>query len=671
MNESPLGRNWSPLELAFLQKFFGPGNVIGHGVDTPSDENLGPLLEELRTPRANRLPVVLPRRVPGDENLISYVITWTPAQARQVSEVITAFVGYSVSHFNGKPTRLDSSDPPEQAILQLAGPNLTFKIQSGQNSAAASRAWNLLMLMLTTMRQRPRASLSFHHRSVARLLEDFDLSLAAGDITSAGRCLNHITLSGGLTDANLTRLRARLLVQQGRDDDLLNLAGLRRVVADGAPEWLRDALLASMYRSADPHPHLDAGDLEEAWAGICDHSRNLPLANLLAGAPETLGAEALSVWTLNAILKEDRTSLRQLISNRELVSRLSSSSPSLVELVQSLPSIKDDVPEQPAEGHTAAPASIDNWLNLMRLVADGDQEAESTLRDRDTWSTWDPPVVHDSEIADFLLGLDNVRADKIWCVVGPFVEADDYREPAWRSAREFLRNALINDRFTPADLAGIVALTEIMLRGAPDVEDYSALLNDLGAEAQRWVSPDRATVALDLADLLARSASPDPEARLRLAIALLQPLSAHQKRLKPEERSFARRLSTELRTDLSWPEDPADAAGPHVDLRALTMLLYSLDEAVLNRTEDALKPMAPNVKVVKSANRVNSDQLRQHAHNADIIVLATRCAKHAATGAIRENAGNDKVIMTADGSGSASLLRAAVEALQRCAKGRH
>lgn len=670
MNESPEGGGWSPLELAFLQGFFGPGNAIGDGVHTASDEHLGPLLEELRIPRPNRLPVLLPRRVPGvEENLVSYVITWTPAQARQVADVITAFVGYSFSNFAGKPTRLDPTDPAEEAILQFAGPNLTFKVQSGQNSTAAIQAWNLLRLMLTTMRRRPRGSRSLHH-SVARLLEDFDLALAAGDITNAGRCLDRITFSGGLTDTNLTRLRARLLVQQGRDADLLNLAGVRRVVADGAPDWLRDALLAAMYRSADPARHWDTGDLDEAWAVICTHSRNLPLVDLLTGTPDALGAEALSVWALDALIRQDRTSLFRLIGKRQLVDRVSSISTSLAKVLDSLPGPKGQVPERPTDGDTATPASITNWGDLIRLVADSDQGAEGSLRDRDTWSTWDPPVVHDNEIASFLLGLDDVRADKIWCVVGPFVEADDYREPAWRSAREFLRNALINDRFTPADLAGIVALTEIALRGAPDVGDYTTLLNDLGAEAQRWVSPEKATIALDLADLLARAACPDPEARLRLAIALLQPLSAHQKRLKPEERSFARRLSTELQTDLPWPEDPHETAGQHVDKRALTMLLYSLDEAVLNRTEDALKPMAPNVKVVTSANRVNSDQLRQNSRNADIIVLATRCAKHAATGAIRENAGDGKVIVTADGSGSASLLRAAMEGLQRCAKGR-
>jgi len=66
-----------------------------------------------------------------------------------------------------------------------------------------------------------------------------------------------------------------------------------------------------------------------------------------------------------------------------------------------------------------------------------------------------------------------------------------------------------------------------------------------------------------------------------------------------------------------------------------------------------------------SHDKVGSPLLRQQARGADVIVLATRCAKHAATGFIRKHASNSALVMEADGSGSASLLRGAVEALRR------
>ena len=251
-------------------------------------------------------------------------------------------------------------------------------------------------------------------------------------------------------------------------------------------------------------------------------------------------------------------------------------------------------------------------------------------------------------------------------MAGPIIDADSYQLPAARTARQLIEIALLNDRFSPGDLSGVVALADIFLRSSPDASDYRSLLDDLGDECERWVGPDRATVVLDLADLLVRAAHPDEEARLRLALALLEPLRAQDGRLEAEQAQFARRLSAELQTALVWPaRDPADPDESLPDVPATQMLLYSLDERVLERTKSLLADIVPNADVRLSHDKVGSPLLRQQARGADVIVLATRCAKHAATGFIRKHASNSALVMEADGSGSASLLRAAVEALRR------
>jgi len=89
-----------------------------------------------------------------------------------------------------------------------------------------------------------------------------------------------------------------------------------------------------------------------------------------------------------------------------------------------------------------------------------------------------------------------------------------------------------------------------------------------------------------------------------------------------------------------------------------------LDQAVLARVTDALAELAPGSKVHQSHDHVGTDQLKQWARNAQAIAMATRCAKHAATGFIRAHARPDATIIEADGSGSASLLRAAMRALR-------
>ena len=98
----------------------------------------------------------------------------------------------------------------------------------------------------------------------------------------------------------------------------------------------------------------------------------------------------------------------------------------------------------------------------------------------------------------------------------------------------------------------------------------------------------------------------------------------------------------------------------------MNVLLYSLDKAVLDRTSAELQRLAPKLKIAISHDKVGTDSLKKKSRNADVVVLATRCAKHAATGFITENAGS-AVVAYADGSGSASLLRAATNGLRRAA----
>jgi hypothetical protein len=146
---------------------------------------------------------------------------------------------------------------------------------------------------------------------------------------------------------------------------------------------------------------------------------------------------------------------------------------------------------------------------------------------------------------------------------------------------------------------------------------------------------------------------------------LLRPLHDHLARLEPDQTRFAAQLSGELGTGLEWPE--ADQAGPDrafTDSPSLNVLLYSLDEGVLARTRALMETLAPGAEVKLSHDHVGTPRLRQYARGADLIVLATRCAKHAATGFIRSHAYPSAQVIEADGSGSASMLRAVMAGLQ-------
>ena len=63
------------------------------------------------------------------------------------------------------------------------------------------------------------------------------------------------------------------------------------------------------------------------------------------------------------------------------------------------------------------------------------------------------------------------------------------------------------------------------------------------------------------------------------------------------------------------------------------------------------------VLLSQNAKEVN-DRLRQLSRTADIVVMATASAKHAATGFIEGNRPKNLPILRPSGKGSASMLRA-------------
>ena len=646
----------------FIREFFGLGNTVWPDRDPNSSvgRRLVTYLQVLQD--GSEVPVVLPRRRPGDDlPLTAYVIALNPAHATAVAELLTAFVGPTYASFDGLPARLEPSDPVDRAVLDFAGPSLTFTLSS-PTRAIQARAWNALDQLQAIMKQRPVRS--WHApKPIGRLLAEFEVALAGGGNSASAAVLEQLGASGGLSATNLAHLQIKRLARLGRDSELLRMAGLADVVVAGPPAPVKDAVLAAIYTSAVAGP-LTAGDLVAARENLIEAGTLVP--PLLSGSPSGLSAEALVVLALAAWIRGETAVLRELLGAESRWAQVTQLAPRLAEAVSAEAEgtepgpVDQDTPASPA-GFVLA-----SWPELIAAIPENPGAVEAILASQ-AWRDWNPPARADEVIAAALAQFDDDAAERAWSVVGPFVDADGYQQPAARSARELIDIALTYDRFSPGDLVGLTALSEIVLRAAPEGREYADLLDDLRSETGRWVGPDRATVVLDLADLLARAASPDDEARLRLAMALLRPLRDHYARLEPDQARFARQLSGELGTGLEWPAadqaDQADAGQPLADLPPMKVLLYSLDEGVLERTAVVLEGIAPGADVKLSHDHVGTSRLRQQSRNADVIVMATRCATHAATGFIRANAATTTLVTEADGSGSASLLRAAIAAL--------
>lgn len=670
----------------FIEGFFGEGNIAWPGrlPDSPQGQRMLPYLAVLRERDNTEVPVVLPRRKELGAELTAYVIARDPAHAVVVADLLTAFVGPNYSDFDGLPSRLDPADPVERTVLDfVVDESLTFKVTSPTRQAQG-RAWQALDLMQETVRQRP-ARLWKVRRPPGQLLGEFEAALAAGDDSTSANLVEQLSSTGGLSAANILNLRIKRLSRLGCDAELLRLAGLADVAATFPPVPIRDAILAAVYGARIALP-LDAGNLAEARAALFGEGQLIralisgdgtDVANL-----EGFGGEALAVATLLAEMTGDADLLAAILHDSHRRQLVASAAPLLAEtLTPTVPSPGTGGPTSTAPAESApvetapgTPRQVipESWPELLAVLSAGSADFASILASQD-WLEWDPPGDEDQAIADALASLGEREADRAWLLAGPIVSADGYdrERPAAATARQLIEIALLNGRFNPGDLSGVVALADIVLRSAPAAADYAMLLEDLGEQTNRWVGPERATIALDLADLLVRAAPADREARLRLAQGLLRPLRERIGRLDPDHARFARQLSAELDTGLHWPE-PAHEGTPDQEVRPIApakILLYSLDEAVLSRVAEALRLEVPGVDVRLSHLKAGSRTLRDQVRSSEVIVMAVRCAQHAATGFIRMHAPAQAIVTEATGSGSASLYQAAMAALRSRGRG--
>ncbi|MEG3632168.1 hypothetical protein [Micromonospora palythoicola] len=659
----------------FLGRFFGPGNAAWQGRDarSPAAAFLADYLALLTDD--SDVPYILPRNESGNPRKHVYVIPRLGRHATTVREWLTAFVVPSHAAFVSRPEVLRAGDPVDDAVAVFVGHRKVYVLEHPQDSSRD--VWAALARMRRTIKQRPTSYWS-ELVPVGRLLAEFDLAMAAGDHRATAELLTRLE-GTGLSGMNLTYLAIKRLARLGNHGELLRLPALRDVVATRPPAPVREAILDAIHSTVLAGPLAD-GDTDAARQALVLRGDLVPA--LADGPLAGFGVEALAVIAVAASanadvalwdrLRNEDVAWRQLAAvwpdlltsagdpasagdRHSLTATLLPLSPATMEAFPA-EDLEDSPPPRPIA------ARPESWLELVRAIAMA--EDISAVIAEAAWRSWSPAATSDAALADLLNSLDNDGAERAWTIVGAFVDSDGYGQPASHTAQAFLTNALSHNRLRSSDMAGIVALLEITLRGGLPAAEYRTLLDDLGAESDRWISVNQASVVLDMCDVIARAPSPDKEARLRLFQLLLAPLALQLSRLEADQLALACLLNDEFDLGLAWisPASPPPNPTP-APTSVREVLLYSLDEGALRRASSVLAGLAPTLNVQLSSDHVGSRQLKQWVQRADIIIMATRCATHAATGFIRSTARSEATIREAEGAGSASLLRAVSSAL--------
>lgn len=644
----------------FLPRFFGPPNTVWPDA-SPSHaaaKNVAPFLEALSS--RGEAPLVLPRRESDWPVAIYYVICWDTAHAGRVRALLEASVAHHWANFDGRVSDLRSQDPVDSAVLDLAGPGTTFLIRP--TSATARPAYDALsrlvgMLINTPLRKPTLA------RPVGRMLLEFELALESGDAEHSARLLEEVETLGGISNENVGFLQIRRLAKLGLNDRLLSHGSLPTLVYAEPPRLVREAVLGAwtQVNLARPLSVDRVGDaIERVRLADPDVAMLVDERIVVSTDPDVA-----TLCALVALARGDLT-LQSLLAANDSVDAdvallLAGQSPPCTTDVGAqgnlMPEPEDDAVVEVrvdlvASDEVLAPAS---WLDWADGVA-ADREVDVDL---ECMKDWAPAWIDDVALAQVMETVPEFGTDELLAGVAGFLASDDPEHPASLAAAAFLERFLFAERFSPADLTALCALLEIVLRGAPPAERYRRVLSDIRSYAPQWVSTAMAWKTLDIADAVALGPASDVDSRTDLVATLLAPLSAQKRRLTAPIRRLADLIATDVGLDLDWTVDEQDAQPGSADRPGFDprILLYSLDAGTLARVSQAISQQWPTARVWVASDKEGNPALREHSRNADLIVLATRRATHAATGFITEYAGDAKICYP-DGAGSASMIRA-------------
>jgi hypothetical protein len=615
-------------------------------------------------------PMVLPWLDEKTQRMAYYVIPRRREELTAVRDLLVAFVGPSFAKYGyDAPAALDK--PHEAALLQRYGAGSTFVVQATADTDERKRLRTALERMVEVVERAPARSWSAP-KPLGRLLADFEAALLSGAPQTAQALLQQIDRQGGLSPANVKHLEIRLWAAQGRAREVLALRGLREVLLQDPPVLVKDMVLSALF-TAHIEPALAKGDLVRAVDALKAPDSHLSLladTNLLA-----LSEQAVTVLLVGMHARSEEEELSRSIALLDAEGRGDAVPEALAFYRRQAPAASTKEPDwaQPDAAPAAEPegeemtaqTALSTWSEVVAAVAQSDKAAFDLCRRMDIQrggTSVPPDSVSDGEMAEVFGSLTDAEYEVVWqYALGPFLQELTRSDLTFPHTLTTIMRSIVNQRCDPANLAVLDLLLELFLRSAPQAAEYEEFLEQLSLRFDEWVAPETAGQALDFVDRLVAWAAPAPAARVQTAQLLFAPLHLHMRRLDGAYLSTARSLSDELGLGLDWPEQtPSQTEESEPVVETAQILVYGLDEGVLQRVYDRVTRQFPRVKVVLSAEKVASKHLKETARNSDFSVVITQCAAHAATNCIGQYA---KEVIYPRGAGSASVTHAAITAL--------
>ncbi|NYF57179.1 protein DpdD [Micromonospora purpureochromogenes] len=483
------------------------------------------------------------------------------------------------------------------------------------------------------------------------------VAAAAGRDVDAARDVllrypQYASLLGGPSQVRRPEARSALLTLALAYPTSADLETLRVALADADDPWLialRERLPASAPTRAKPGINtirdlIDEGAFEQAWRA-------------LSGLPDGVVRDRLAVHCA--------LGLADAVRSADLYQALNARGPDY--LSQVLPQDwQREAWQHHLDGlglrHDRVPA---NWVEFIERVAAGEDLSGLSRNLDEIAHQW--PVIDDRSIAAAIAQIppESHAVTTILDALPLLLDALG-EQRAGISSGVAISLILLSEEFNEAALASLTVALRSFLLAAPNAAEYREAISSLSDFAPQMVQVRTVDRVLDLVDLLLAGPAVEPGTRATVCQDLLARVRDLGRRLTPAQIILAGELSLDAGLNLAWPSLIATGeleAGRSLRADARTILLYSLQQRVLDRVRAALRQLAPALTVHTSSDHDGSDRLKDQSQASDIALLATRRATHAATGFIERWVGGTVVYVP--GAGSASMLHAALESLRQ------
>jgi hypothetical protein len=212
--------------------------------------------------------------------------------------------------------------------------------------------------------------------------------------------------------------------------------------------------------------------------------------------------------------------------------------------------------------------------------------------------------------------------------------------------------------------AALVRIAQARLELGVSKPEYIEIVRQITSAIQAIESPSAADLALQALEMLVNAACPNAQERQQFAVQVIAIFQRWYKRIDRTQFALLKALTNELEMPeamggLAKEFAAGIASSEWSQLGGKRIAIYSLQESALRRAALVISELSPGIRVDTFDDHVGgSPALRKAATTADVFILATAAAKHAATTFIEDRRPKNLVTLYARGQGSASLLEA-------------